>query len=509
MTIVVLESWMLPNLSPAEVAESTPQNNQSLSRLSPKRRRAAIQATTYCFRLSVLVKLWDVVERLGTIIEIWMPAYFSLVACYTEDWPWRHYLWHGLIKEHHGRQKEALYSYSQSLHLFYETIKELDNERTQSMFNHTDASQISSSIARLCFYLQDGAFQLAKGSEIPHLAFNNPLINAERLADRNPACLRPGLPVVPRAIEILECVKARAPYEQQALHNIAVQHQSRFRRSLKLASIHQELASLGSSRLPEEEIKFRRIESKAQDGVRFIIEHEKQESNIGMLPSLYQFDQMVQTIAPGTLILYMTSTNDGFGVFCIDAKGLCMSRWDFEYTSACFAILVSAYLGQLEAFKEKAPVRTLTQLSFELSKVVVKPFEDLLQSYSRLVFVLSGHLSHFLLSAIGINSQYLIYDKVVWQIPSLGFQCHHYNNKNPLSTPKAVSAIAKADTLKAEVMPEGEPLLPMGGIETLIIRMFSGHRVLDSAKLSWDDFCEELSNSQMLQICTHGYIDAH
>ena len=421
MTIVVLESWMMPNLSLAEVAESTPQNNQSLSRLSPKLRRAAIQATTYCFRLSVLVRLWDVVERLGTINKIWMPEYFSLVACYTEDWPWRRYLWHGLVEEHHCRQEEALYSYSQSLHLFYETIKELDNKRTQLMFNHTNTSKISSSIARLCLYLQDGTFQLAKGSEIPHLAFNNPYINAERLADRNSAYLRPGLPAVPCAIEILKRVKTRAPYEQQALHNIAVQHQSQFRHSLKLASIYQELASLGSSRLPEEEIKFRRIKSEAQDGVRLIIEHEKQKSNIGTLPSVYQFDQIVQTIAYGTLILYTTSTNDGFSVFCINAKRLCASRWDSKYTSARFAILVSAYLGQLEAFKEKAPVQTLTQLSFELSNVVVKPFQDLLQSYSRLVFVPSGQLSRFPLSALGVNSLYLIYDKVILQIPSLGF----------------------------------------------------------------------------------------
>ena len=71
------------------------------------------------------------------------------------------------------------------------------------MFNHTDVSRISSSIARLCFYLQEGNFQLVSGSEVPHLALNNPDINVDRLANRNPACLRPRLPPVPRAIEIL------------------------------------------------------------------------------------------------------------------------------------------------------------------------------------------------------------------------------------------------------------------------------------------------------------------
>ena len=58
-------------------------------------------------------------------------------------------------------------------------------------------------------------------------------------------------------------------------------------------------------------------------------------------------------------------------------------------------------------------------------------------------------------------------------------------------------------------MPEGESRLPMGGIEALIIGMFSNHNVLNAAKLSRDDFCKELSQAQMLHICTHGYSDAH
>ena len=503
-----LRTWKLLTNTADANSNYEMQLTRNMAEVPPSRKRVAAHAATICFNLSIRLMSWQLSKTLGNLVEALIPGYFSSVSCYTSHWPWQRFLWRGMVEEHNMQQESAFFSFAQSLHLMFESIRGLDNDRARAMYNHPDISRISCSVARLCLSLQDGDFEFSGGSVSYNKVFRSPSANLERLASRDPASVICVGDAVPRGFEMLECVKARLAFEQQMLHDwVTPDTEVTLRRSMKASSIWLELESLGPSRTTEEEVEFQELGEEARAGTRFVNEQE-QKQNETSFSGWHDFADMAASIEPETIVLYTVNTTDGLGIFCIDQNGVRASRWNPGGSFPRVAILVSAYLGQLKAFKQRASLETLARISIELSNLVIKPVQDTLQQYPRITFVPSGHLARYPLAALIIGNRYLGSDKVVWQVPSLSFQCHHARNDQSMPPKRAVSVIAKPGTIRAEIMPGGEPRLPMGGIEAQIIGLLGDNRVLDAARLSRNQFCDELAECQMLHLCTHGYVDA-
>ena len=456
--------------------------------------RAAFSCSETCLELCVRAKLWTLAKTWLERLEILAPGFSTGIHCPTRFWPWQRRLWLGLILEADGLYHLALQAYTESS-IFALDDYPVDNdiEEQRSLFNIPDMGRISTSIARM--YLRLGKTR----SDVPD-------IGGIFLGEYNllsPADHREYAEIC--ALTILERRKAQHITEVLAIDrtDMAADKKAKWFHNYRDLKLYIELRSLGLLRTPDEEKEFDSLRPKLDTFFSEVTSGSDLVSAAREISRGLSIKSMQAALRGNTVVVFTCLSEDGLGLFCFNARNMLHASWNLDACQAFVSRKVKTYLGIMNEQKLDARSEDLRAISHALSNVIFKPIEAFLRTYVHIIFVPSGDIAQFPLNSLILDEEYVAFTKHISQVPSMAFY-HHHSQSNHSTMLKKFTAIAKPGTRKEE-LEGGEICLPMGGIEALIASELFDRSPINAANMTRQDFRDELQESTVMHICTHGY----
>ena len=456
--------------------------------------RAAFSCSETCLELCVRAKQWALAEIWLERLDILAPGFSTGVHCRTRFWPWQRRLWLGLILEADGLYRSALQAYAESS-VFALDDYPVDNdiEEQRSLFNIPDMGRISTSIARM--YLRLGKTR----SDVPNIDG----IFLGEYDQLSPSDHREYAEIC--ALTILERRKAQHITEVLAIDrtDIAADKKARWFHNYRDLKLYIELRSLGPLRSPDEENEFDSLRPKVNNFFSEVKGGYDLVSAAREISRGLSMKSMQAALRGSTVVVFTCLSEDGLGLFCFNATSMLHASWNPDACQAFISHKVRTYLGLMNEQKLDAKSEDLLAISHALSNVILKPIEAFIRSYMHIIFVPSGDIAQFPLNSLILNEEYVAFTKHISQVPSMAFY-HHHSQSNHSTRLKKFTAIAKPGT-REEELKGGEVCLPMGGIEALIASELSDRSPINAANMTRQDFRDELQESTVMHICTHGY----
>ena len=216
-----------------------------------------------------------------------------------------------------------------------------------------------------------------------------------------------------------------------------------------------------------------------------------------------EYPALLTGIPKDALVIYIALSADGLELYGIDQSSILRCTGQ-DVKASSTRQMVSRYIGLLATYKDEAPEEELDILTLSMSKVFIEPLEDLIRAKEQIIFVPSGDLARFPLSALLFEYKPLGLQKSVSQVPSLSALAHLSLRR--VAGTATIAAIACPGSAK-EAEAGGPAALPMAGIEALLIGQQFGITPISATDVSKEQFCQEVQRCHIMHLSTHGIFD--
>jgi CHAT domain-containing protein len=450
-----------------------------------------------CIMLLIRVRWWKKASALYKLMQATVPDYLARVGSPTKTWPWQRRLFMGLLFEHKNSYRVALQSFLQCWAFVTTEGKAVRSfEERRTFYMHPDRTRVNLCIARLCLYLRNRKFLLPTGGQKDTNVFREAVDTNFRLLD-----------VGEQAMGWIESSRARYVLDMSMVRGNPkfAEDFATWQETNRRFRLWQELRDLGSLRDDDQEAEYQTLDRVAPQLELKMFEYGDPtmlNENVGFS---YEMAEMIKSLPPDVVVVYTALSEDGLALFVVDKNGLHHASWNSKCTEPRVRKVVSAYLNYLKTEKGDADVRVLNRISDCLSSWIVQPIAHYFHRKT-IMFVPSSYFALFPLQALRLNDQYLFHSKDVFQSPSLSF-FHQSQIYVSVHYPIKVSTIARPGSLLEALVPGSEPSLPMGGVEIMLIAHLFGQAPVNACDVTREQFRHELETSNIVHVCTHGYID--
>jgi CHAT domain-containing protein len=450
-----------------------------------------------CMILLIRVRWWKKASALYKLMQATVPHYLGLVGSPTKTWPWQRRLFMGLLFEHKNSYRVALQCFLQCWAFVTSEGKAVRSfEQRRAFYMNPDRARVNVCIARMCLYLKSRKFQLPPGGPTQTNVFREAVDINFRLSD-----------VGEQAMGWVERSRARYVLEMSMVQGNPkfAEDFTKWQETNRLFRLWQELRDLGSLRDDDQEAEYQTLDNEAPQMELKIFEYGDPtdlDDNAGFS---YEMPEMIKSLPADVVVVYTALSEDGLALFVFEKNGLQHASWNSKCTEPRVRKVVSAYLNYLKTEKGNADVQILNRISDYLSSWIIRPIAQHLHRKS-IMFVPSSYLALFPLQALRLEEQYLFHSKDVFQSPSLSFY-HQSRIYASVHYPIKISTIARPGSLLEAMVPGNEPSLPMGGVEIMLIAHLFGQAPVNASDVTREQFRRELETSNIVHVCTHGYID--
>jgi CHAT domain-containing protein len=427
-----------------------------------------------------------------------VPDYLDLVGSPTKTWPWQRCLFMGLLFKHKNSYRVALQCFLQCWAFVTSEGKDVRPfEERRSFYMHPDRTRVYLCIARLCLYLRSRKFLLPLGGVTERNVFREAVDINFRLSD-----------IGEQATGWIESRRARYVLDMFMVRGNPkfAEDLAKWQETSRRFGLWQELRDLGSLRDDDQEVEYQSFDREAPHSELKIFEYGDPTVLNDNVCFSYEMAEMIKSLPPDVVVVYTALSEDGLALFFIDKNELQHASWNAKCTEPRVRKIVSAYLNYSETEKGNADVQILNRISDCLSSWIVRPIAHRLQCKS-IMFVPSSYFALFPPQALRLQDQYyLFHSKDVFQSPSLAF-FHQSQIYASVHYPIKVSTIARPSSLLEALVLGGEPSLPMGGVEIMLIAHLFGQAPVNACDVIREQFRRELETSNIVHVCTHGYFD--
>ncbi|MCJ1385652.1 hypothetical protein MMC17_008775 [Xylographa soralifera] len=468
----------------------------------------AVKSAETILQCCIAAREWPRAAQLMKVLEECSPGYFTSVSSYTRIWPSQRCLWAGLITEHTGDHKLAVAYYSQSLFFFnkpYDNLRDA-NER-QNSANHPNIIRALNSLVRLLLHLRDQkevpkAIQPVWLETAEFETFSRFKLGVAFEGD-------PKASIELFALDTLENARSRALLEQLSSRSATTSPAAEeWEHMNHMFQKWQELRSLTRPRTEEESKEFEDLNGNldsfktVQYGRDKFLEQAPSNSADLERNNGYLFER----IPYDALVINISLSVDGLTLFAVDYTGIRYAAWIDDLNVYDVQALVLTFLQEARDYTSEELSDHVTNALAWLSSVLIQPVTEHIALPKHIIFVPSGALLQFPFGALLLNDNYLFLQKIVSQTPSLSALYHISNKSWDEVRALKTTLIAKPGSIKQFLM-GGEPPLPMAGIEALVIAAQLNEKAIRAEDMTREEFRKELETSDIVHLCTHGYVD--
>ena len=224
---------------------------------------------------------------------------------------------------------------------------------------------------------------------------------------------------------------------------------------------------------------------------------------------------LFQSIGLTELVIETTFTPRGCVSFAITSDGIQRTHQGTTNSAAMrrLAMQVMQILQVLTGYagpEEESRKERLSELTRQISAILLEPFEDILRARKHVIFSVSDPLTAFPFACLPFDEQPLILHAGVSQIPSLTV-LHHLAQRKSVSQTPTISVIAKSpveDMNSNQNHESKEDSLYMAGIEAVKIARIFGTTPIEASHMTRDEFRKHLQGSSLiLHVGTHGNLN--